>query len=415
MNSLRSADRTALLGVAALLIISAVLAGCGNKGGKETDHSAHEGMEEGMEMPTDKGMQEGMEMPMTGDSTTLAKGLDAALRAPNVFVVANLDTARMERRELPMDFNATGVLAYDPRNIQVVSSRAAGWIDKLYVKYRYQPVQQGQKLMDLYSRELVTEQENYLFLTRQEPKDPTMLAAAGKRLTLLGLTEAQVAELRRTATVPRAITVYSPRAGHLHEEDRTAVNAAPGAMPMTGSAGQELTLREGAYVEKGQTIFSIYGTRTVLALLNPHPADGQDRITIGQKVTVRIEGDTSAIREGTVDLVEPVYRAGASLVSVRVYLPNPGDSLRIGSRISAVIHAAPRSSWVVPATAVISTGMRHYVFAKEAGGFRSHEVITGVRSGEWIELRSGIDPQQAIARNAQLLIDSESFLNSTSP
>lgn len=414
MNSLRSADRTALLGVAAVLIISAVLAGCGNKGGKETDHSAHEGME-GMEMPKEKGMQEGMEMPMTGDSTTVAKGLDAALRSPNAFVVANLDTARMERKELPMDFSATGVLAYDPRNLQVVSARAAGWIDKLYVKYRYQPVQQGQKLMDLYSRELVTEQENYLFLTRQEPKDPTMLAAAGKRLTLLGLTEEQVAELRRTGVVPRAITVYSPRAGHLHEDDRAAAVAAPGSMPMAGIVGQELTLREGGYVEKGQTIFTIYGTRTVLALLSPLPADGQDRIAIGQKATVRIEGDTSAIMEGTVDLVEPVYRAGASLVSVRVYLPNPGDTLRIGSRITAVIHAAPRSSWVVPATAVISTGVRQYVFTKEPGGFRSREVITGVRSGEWIELRSGIDPQQAIARNAQLLIDSESFLKATTP
>ena len=107
--------------------------------------------------------------------------------------------------------------------------------------------------------------------------------------------------------------------------------------------------------------------------------------------------------------------SGASLVSVRVYLPNPDDSLRIGSRISAIIHAAPLSAWVVPSTAVISTGIRQYVFTKEAGGFRSREVITGVRSGEWIELRSGIDAQQAIARNAQLLIDSESFLNSTSP
>jgi Cu(I)/Ag(I) efflux system membrane fusion protein len=297
----------------------------------------------------------------------------------------------------------------------VVSARVAGWIDKLHVKYRYQPVQQGQKLMDLYSRELVTEQENYLFLTRQEPKDPTMLAAAGKRLTLLGLTEEQVADLRRTGVVSRAITVYSPRAGHLHEGAGAASNAATGPMPMAGSESRELTLREGGYVEKGQTVFSIYGTRTLIAQLSMHPSDGQDRISIGQKVTVRIEGDASSTVEGTVDLVEPVYRAGASLVSVRVYLPNPGDTLSIGSRITAIVHAPPRSAWVVPATAVISTGIRQYVFTKEAGGFRAHEVMTGVRSGEWIEVRSGIGPLQAIARNAQLLVDSEGFLKATSP
>ncbi len=354
-------------------------------------------------------------MPVTTGVVELDTNLDATLRAPNAFVVADLETVKMEYRELSMDFETSGLLTYDPRNIRSVSARAAGWIEKLYVKYRYQPVRQGQPLMDLYSRELVTEQENFLFLAQQVPSDPELFAAAEKRLALLGFPDDQVAELRRTGTVQRSVPYYSPSSGHLHENDGAGTKAPEASMPMSGASNEGLSLREGGYVEKGQTLFTIYGTHTVLALLNLHPADGQDRIVVGQRVSVSIDGSNGLPLEGTVDLVEPVYREGTSVVAVRVYLPNPGDSLRIGSRITAAVHVAERSAWVVPSSAVVSTGLHNYVFVKANGGFRSRSVITGMRAGEWIELRSGISEQDAIARNAQMLIDSEGFLKITSP
>lgn len=403
MNNWRSADRSLLLHAAALLIAAAALTRCGSKDAAEADHSAHQGGHAGMEMPA-------MTAPVELDTN-----LDATLRAPNTFVVADLETVKIEHRELSMDLSSTGLLTYDPRSIRSVSARAAGWIEKLHVKYRYQPVRQGQPLMELYSRELVTEQENFLFLSRQGSADPGMLASAERRLSLLGFTEQQIADLRASGKVQRAVTYYSPAAGHLHENDGAGTKAPDAAMTSSSSSDQGLSLREGAYVEKGQTLFTIYGTHTVLALLNIHPADGQDRIAVGQRVSVSVDGSNGLLLEGTVDLVEPIYREGTSVVSVRVYLPNSSDSLRIGSRISGIIHTADRSVRAVPASAVVSTGLNTYVFVKENGGFRSRSVITGVRSGEWIELRSGISEQDAIAGNAQLLIDSEGFLKLTSP
>ncbi len=405
MSNWRSADQRILLHTAMLLFGSAVLSGCG-QGDDARVHSEHEGMQ-GMDMT---------EMDKSAKTSTdrADTSLDAALRSPNAFVVADVETVTMQEQELPMELEADGVITYDPRSIQTVSARAAGWIEKLDVKYRFQPVQQGQPLMDLYSRELVTEQENYLFLTRQEPKDPVMVAAAENRLTLLGLTRDQVAELRDTGTAKRSLTYFSPAAGHLHANDREE-GTPVGSMPMSRASREGLALREGAYVEKGQTLFTIYGTATVLALLNVHPDDGQNRIVVGQRVSVQIDGDTSRTIDGHVDLVEPVYRTGSSFVAVRVYLPNIRDSLRIGSRATAIIHAAPRSTMTVPASAVVSTGLRQYVFVKGAGGFRARMVSTGTHWGDHIEVRSGISPNEAIAGNAQLLIDSESFLKATLP
>lgn len=409
MNNWRSVDRAALWCMAVLLLATAGCTGSGDQGGKGMD------MPEGMDMTMDTGMHQGMAMPMKTDMGPISTELEAALRSPNAFVISNVETAIMERKELSMDLEATGLITYDPRGIRTVSARTAGWVERLYAKYRYQPVQRGQKLMDLYSRELVTEQENYLFLLRQEPKDAVMLAAGEKRLALLGLTNEQIADVRTSGKVERTITYFSPSTGHLHEDDRTDPGPAASAMAASASSAQELALREGGYVEKGQTIFTVYGTSTVLALLNVHPADGQDRITVGQRVSVSIDGSNGMPMEGAVDLVEPVYRQGTSVVSVRVYLPNSGDSLRIGSRITATLHLAERRVLAVPASAIVSTGLHSYVFVKEHGGFRSRPVITGTRSGEWIELRSGISEQDTIARNAQLLIDSEGFLKIASP
>jgi Cu(I)/Ag(I) efflux system membrane fusion protein len=401
MSNWRSADRWLPLRVAPLLIAAAVLAGCGGAD-EAQDHSAHGGMP-------------GMDMSTPTNTLRPDTALDAALRSPNTFVVADLQTVTMQQRYLPVEVKASGVIAYDPRNVQAVTARAAGWIDKLHVKYRYQPVQQGQPLMEIYSRELVTEQENYLFLVRQEPEDPVMVAAAARRLSLLGLSQSMITGLRRTGSVKRTVTYFSPATGHLHENDREQAMAPVGSMSAPGGGVEGLSLREGAYVEKGRTLFTIYGTSSVIALLNVHPADGQERIAVGQQVTVHFDGDTAGQLEGRVDLVEPVYREGASVVSVRVYLMDPGGALRIGSRVSVVIAGAPKNAWSVPVAAVVSTGLRQYVFVKESGGFQARMVSTGRRSGEWVELRSGIIPQEPIAANAQLLIDSDSFLKATAP
>src|SRR5688572_21337520 len=48
-----------------------------------------------------------------------------------------------------------GTVGYDPRQLGVISSFVTGRIEKLYVRYRFQPVEKGQRLMDIYSPELL--------------------------------------------------------------------------------------------------------------------------------------------------------------------------------------------------------------------------------------------------------------------
>src|SRR5690348_10947834 len=55
-----------------------------------------------------------------------------------------------------------GYIGFDQRDANVVSTRAAGRIEKMYVRYVNQRVHQGEPLLALYSPELVTAQRNLL-------------------------------------------------------------------------------------------------------------------------------------------------------------------------------------------------------------------------------------------------------------
>ena len=53
----------------------------------------------------------------------------------------------------------------------------------------------------------------------------------------------------------QSVTIYSPYAGHLH--DLVKSNTVSDMSKMPESSSQELTIKEGMYVEKGQTIFNL--------------------------------------------------------------------------------------------------------------------------------------------------------------
>ena len=58
----------------------------------------------------------------------------------------------------------------------------------------------------------------------------------------------------------------------------------------------------------------------------------------------------------------------------------------------------------------MSLGLNNIVFVKQGRLFKSQKVQTGVRSGEWTEIISGISKNDTITQNGQMLMDSESFI-----
>lgn len=331
--------------------------------------------------------------------------LEFLLKPTDEYVLSQIKEVHPTPKELPIKIDATGKITYDTKELSVVSARVAGRIEKLYIKSAFQTVESKQKLMDIYSKDLVTEQENYIYLLDNDADNTTLIKAAENRLLLQGLTAGQINELRKTKKPIQSIVVYSPYSGHLHEMNTSVVGS---AMPNINE-NKPSTIKEGMYVEKGQELFNIYNTKKVWAVLNIHN-DWIPFIKKGQKVTLTIDEETPVNENLTVDFIEPEIRAGQNTSTIRVSVPNRNNKIKIGSNVKAMIDAGNKKSLFIPSTAVIHLGNNKVVFIKDKGLFKAQSIETGIESNGWVEIISGLNDTSTIAENAQLLMDSESFI-----
>lgn len=353
----------------------------------------------------------------------------------NQVVISNQATVAPAYATSAVPVPVQGYITYDLRRNKQVAARVGGRIEKLYVRYNQQYVNRGDRIMDLYSPELSTFQDELLYLVRTGA-EPRLLEQGREKLRLLGLSRAQVSHLEKTGSQVSTVTLYSPYQGYIlltPEGGPQAVAAgsgaaagAAGAMAGMGSAANtpvysspaEEAMREGAYVNAGQTLFSVNDLQQVWAILS---FETHFSALIRENDAVELQSEmmperTLAI---TVGLVEPIFRQQQKFIQARAYLPNPGRRLKINSLVSGSI--LPRSGQVllVPASSVYDLGRRKIVWVyrgKTPEGnkrFAAREVRTGAVQAGNIRITGGLGRHEQIAREAGYLVDSESFIQST--
>lgn len=343
--------------------------------------------------------------------------LEALLRPTNEFVLASVPVITPERGKEEVELEALGSIAYDTRQVGSIASKVGGRIERLYVRYRYQEVRKGQRIMDIYSPELMTAQQNYLFLLRNDPDNESLISSARQRLLLLGMSQGQLASIVRTGKPELRVAVYSNFSGHLHEAGSTAMaqqNGIQGTAAMQqplqlAGTTEELPLKEGMYVEKGQAVFTIYNPDRAWVLLNVY---GINQGLVKRGTPVRVVPETAPAKNfrATIDYIEPYYRSGNKSFTARVYFNNAAIKLPIGSPVTATIFTDGKEGLWLPRSAVLSLGINQVVFRKVAGGFMPHKVSAGMQAGNRIIITSGLSATDSIAANAQFLTDSESFI-----
>ncbi|MEZ0612289.1 efflux RND transporter periplasmic adaptor subunit, partial [Fibrella sp. WM1] len=122
--------------------------------------------------------------PGAGDSVAVDADLNALLKPTNALVVANVATVQPERRTEWVTLTANGIVTYDTRRLYTIPARYGGRIEKLYVRYAYQPIRKGQKLLELYSPDLVTAQRELLYLLEADRTNTPLIASARQKLRL---------------------------------------------------------------------------------------------------------------------------------------------------------------------------------------------------------------------------------------
>ena len=350
--------------------------------------------------------------------------LGMLLKPTYEYALSSIKTIQPEKKDRNVAIHAPGYLTYDLQKVNSISARFGGRIEKLYIRFAYQPVRKGQLIMDIYSPEMLTAQQDFIFLLERDSTNTGLIENSRRKLLLLGLTSAQIGIVEKSKKALLSIPVYSPYSGLVFEKTETttspglkedaAMSSANGSSmskaAVTTTTTEGLSIREGMYIQKGQRLFNIQNLETIWAILELYPSDVQS-IRTGQSVQLEIESVNKSI-SGKINYVEPQFSEGGKNLRARVYLDNPGQRLKPGTLVKATVQAGNTKSLWIPTIATIDLGRQTIVFIKSYGFFQSKSIKTGIRSGNWIEVKSGLAEEDEVAENAQFLMDSESFIKS---
>lgn len=353
-------------------------------------------------------------------------GTIAQLAKPvNAQVLATIPVISPERGSRIYSSEANGVITYDTRNQTSIASRVGGRIERLLVKYNYQPVKVGQLIMEVYSPDLAAAQRELIYVARNSPE---MLAGAKQRLQLLGMQPGQMEQVLKTGNILYRIPVYSNSNGYILEKSAATATAATAAATAASSGGDGMNgmggasapaaaapaapaaspvlLREGQYVSAGQPLFTIYQNNNLVAEFSFTPQLAAS-IKRGHQLLFYPTTDKNAMQTGSIGLIEPVFRNGENFTLARVYLGN--NDYRIGQLLTANIPIMYTEGWWLPKKAVLRLGNKTVVFKKDKDMYVPVVVQTGVEATEMIQVLTNISDWK-VASNAAYLVDSESFI-----
>jgi len=354
----------------------------------------------------------GMELIKKEENTVAVNNiqLNDLLQPTDRFVVSSIPVTTVSKQSQPVEIEAFGTVAYDTRLVNTISARVSGRIEKLYVRYRYQHIMRGDRIMDIYSPELLTAEQEFLFLIKNDPNNSSLINAAKQKLVLLGVSEGQLQQIMRTQKPSLSIAVYSNFSGHIHEAGNTMPEENNRSSRMDLSRVTEgLPVKEGMYVQKGQNIFQLYNVDKSWVILNIFP-EYQSLVKPGDAVRIIPETAPTKDFRAKINFIEPFYRRENKILSARVYFDNSELEIPIGSQVRATIFSNGKEGNWLPKDAILSLGIDKVVFIKTMGGFKAHKIETGLTYKNKIQILSGLNDKDSVAANAQFLTDSESLI-----
>ncbi len=82
-------------------------------------------------------------------------------------------TAEVTAGTLKQKLEAPGSVAYNERDVAVVTARTGGFVERLYVRAPLDPVRKGQPLAEIYVPDWIAAQEEYLSVRRMQGGEPS--------------------------------------------------------------------------------------------------------------------------------------------------------------------------------------------------------------------------------------------------
>ncbi len=316
--------------------------------------------------------------------------------APDRQQLAGVRYGQVEWTQAAEGIRANGRIVPDETLIIRIQARTDGWITSVSADFTGKLIAKGEPLLTLYSPELIAAQQEYLLaleartlmrhtsMPEAAHNNEALAEAARRRLLLLNLTPAQIAEVERTQKPIDSITLYAPGNGYI--------------MARNAFSGQRITAETELY-----TLADLAG---VWVMADIFEADAP-RIRLGQAARISLQGET-AIHFARVTYIQPQIDPVSRTMKIRLELANPKMQLKPDMFVDVGIDIAGPPRLSVPSEAVIDAGTTKTVFLDRGNGyFEPRQVETGERFEDRVEILKGLKAGERIVTSGTFLLNSE--------
>ena len=311
-------------------------------------------------------------------------------------------TAAVERRDLSRTIRTVGLVEYDEPKRHTVTAKVAGWIERLHVDQLGQQVGKGAPLLEIYSPELVSAQEEYLLALENHERlagSPfpeiadgarRLLEAAKRRLSLWDVSAGQIEALEKSRQVRKTMTLYTPSQGIVTSKMMNA----------------------GGYIKPGMALYEISDISSVWVMADIYEFElPWVKAGLSARIALPFVGGKEVAAQ--VSYVYPFVEAKTRTVKARLELDNPGFELKPDMYVNVVVETEPvRNVLSVPSEAILHSGEEQTVFVALGGGrFEPRLVKVGAADDAGnSEIVQGLFDGEQVVTSAQFMFDSESKL-----
>jgi Cu(I)/Ag(I) efflux system membrane fusion protein len=323
----------------------------------------------------------------------------------NSIQVINVQSDEVRRQPLRRTLRVAGTIDENDAAHRFVSAYIDGRVDHLAVNFVGAEVSAGQPLATFYSPMLLAAEREFVSLQTQKPagdaalhqEHARLVEAAAQRVKRFGLTDAQIAALPQKDANTIRSEILAPVSGTVVARNVYA----------------------GQYVKEGDKLFEIADFSTMWFQFDAYERDFA-WLSVGQQVDVTTPAVPGKTFAGRVAFIDPNLKEMTRSAKVRVELSNPLIETNGVKRrelfhklyADAVVQAETPEVLAVPRGAVLAAGIAPVVYVDKGGGAYEQRRVKLGRCGDdaW-EVLDGVNAEERVVLQGNLLIDAQAQLN----
>lgn len=286
----------------------------------------------------------------------------------------------------------TGRVAPDENAVYPLVAGADGLVRSVRGATTGSLVKKNEVLLSFYAAEFVNAQISYFSgLDTLRAANQDAVERFANSLRNLGVSEGQLARIRTDRKLNQYIDIVSPVDGFVLDRKASV----------------------GLRCDRGFEFYRIADLRRVWILADVYENQAPF-IQPGSKARITSQQQNRQL-EAAVSRAEPIFDEATRTLKVRLVADNPGFALKPGMFVDVQFDFELPPSVVVPAEAIVDTGLRKTVFVDRGEGyFEPRPVETGWRLSDQVEIAKGLLVGERIVISGTFLMDSESRMKATS-